>query len=173
MQTVRLENNFSKKKGINMSHNKTHQITINLSFTNQAVKTAGLALIGIFALFRICTAEAAFPLSTIDADRALQFIMDLLASFSFLAVSAYFLSGTRLGALPKTALIAGEALLIGAKYGYLFIANLDEVRLWSMTDPVAILTVSVLVHLAYAVLLFASALPILRKKHTGWEIDQA
>lgn len=156
-----------------MSHNKTHQITINFSITDQTLKRAGLALIGLFALFRICTAEAAFPLSTIDGERALSFIVDLLASFSFLAVSASFLSGTRLGTLPKTAWIAGEALLIGAKYGYLFIANLDEVRLWSMTDSAAILTVSVLVHFAYAVLLFASALLILRKKQTGGESEQA
>ena len=156
-----------------MNHNKTHQITINFSVTDKTLKRAGLALIGILALFRICTAEAAFPLSTIDADRALQFILDLLANFSFLAVSAYFVSGTRLGALPKTAAIAGEALLVAAKYGYLFIANLDEVRLWSITNPTTILVVSVLVHLAYAVLLFASALPLLRKKHIGGESAQA
>ncbi len=150
-----------------MNHNKTHQITINLSVTDQAIKTAVLALIGLFAFCWLCAADVPFPLSTIDTDRAFRLIVDLAAGFSFLAVSVYFLSEMKLGALPKTSIVAGGALLIAAKYVYLFIANLDEVRLWSITDPAAILTVSVLVHFAYAVLLFASVLPILRKKQTG------
>lgn len=156
-----------------MNHNQTHQITIHFSVTDKAIKMAGLALIGLLAFFYLCAADVPFPLSSIDGERALRLIIDLAAGFSFLAVSAYFLSEMKLDALPKTAMIAGGALLIAAKYGYLFIANLDEVRLWSMTDPAAILTVSVLVHLAYAVLLFASVLPILRKKQIGGESDQA
>lgn len=152
-----------------MNHNQTHQITIHFSVTNHSIKTAVLALIGIFAFFYLCAADVPFPLSSIDGERALQFVVDLLAGFSLLAVSAHFLSETKLGALPKTAAVAGGALLIAVKYGYLFIANLDEVRLWNITDPAAILTVSILVHFAYAVLLFASVLPILRKKQIGGE----